>query len=45
MLTVIHADEEGSPKGRDPIHWKLITNRDPGDLIHQKAIRGLVDKK
>jgi hypothetical protein len=25
-LTVIHAKERGTPKGRDPIDWKLITN-------------------
>lgn len=25
-LTVIHAKERGTPKDRDPIEWKLITN-------------------
>jgi len=26
ILTVIHATERGSPKGRDRIEWKLLTN-------------------
>jgi len=26
MLTVIHATERGTPKGREPIEWKLVTN-------------------
>ena len=25
-LTVLHATERGTPRGRDPIDWKLITN-------------------
>jgi hypothetical protein len=25
-LTVIHATERGTPEGRDPIEWKLLTN-------------------
>lgn len=25
-LTVLHATEQGKPRGRDPIDWKLITN-------------------
>lgn len=25
-LTVIHADEQGAPVGREPIRWKLLTN-------------------
>jgi hypothetical protein len=25
-LTVIHADERGTPVDREPIHWKLLTN-------------------
>ena len=25
-LTVIHAKERGTPEGRDPVDWKLITN-------------------
>jgi hypothetical protein len=25
-LTVIHATERGTPEGRDPIQWKLVTN-------------------
>ena len=25
-LTVIHANERGTPKGRKPIEWKLITD-------------------
>jgi len=26
-LTVIHAQEDGTPEGREPIRWKLLTNR------------------
>jgi hypothetical protein len=26
VLTVIHAVERGTPKGREPIDWKLLTN-------------------
>lgn len=26
LLTVIHAQERGEPKGRDKVDWKLITN-------------------
>ena len=26
MLTVIHATERGTPKGRDNIEWKLLTD-------------------
>ena len=25
-LTVVHATERGTPKGREPIEWKLVTN-------------------
>ena len=25
-LTVIHATERGTPDGREPIRWKLVTN-------------------
>jgi len=25
-LTVLHATERGTPKGREPIHWKLVTD-------------------
>src|SRR5262249_61198274 len=25
-LTVIHADERGTPVGRDPIRWRLLTD-------------------
>jgi hypothetical protein len=31
-LTVIHADERGAPKGREPIRWKLLTNLPVNDL-------------
>lgn len=29
-LTVIHARERGTPKGREKIHWKLLTNLQVG---------------
>ncbi len=32
-LTVIHAHERGTPQGRDPIHWKLLTNLPVDDLF------------
>jgi Transposase DNA-binding len=31
-LTVIHADERGSPEGRDPIRWRLLTDLSVEDL-------------
>ena len=31
-LTVIHAHERGTPRGRDPIRWKLLTNLPVDDL-------------
>jgi len=31
-LTVIHAHEDGTPEGREPIRWKLLTNRSVDDL-------------
>ena len=31
-LTVIHAHERGTPEGREPIRWKLLTNRPVDDL-------------
>jgi Transposase DNA-binding/Transposase DDE domain len=31
-LTVIHAHERGTPEGREPICWKLLTNRPVDDL-------------
>jgi hypothetical protein len=31
-LTVIHADERGTPEGREPIRWRLLTNRPVEDL-------------
>ncbi len=31
-LTVIHAHEDGAPEGREPIRWKLLTNRPVEDL-------------
>jgi hypothetical protein len=31
-LTVIHADERGTPVGRDPIRWKLLTDLPVGDF-------------
>ena len=31
-LTVIHAHERGTPQGRDPIRWKLLTNLPVDDL-------------
>jgi Transposase DNA-binding/Transposase DDE domain len=31
-LTVIHADEDGTPEGREPIRWRLLTNRPVDDL-------------
>jgi Transposase DNA-binding len=31
-LTVIHADERGSPEGRDPIRWRLLTDLPVDDL-------------
>jgi hypothetical protein len=31
-LTVIHAHERGTPQGRDPIQWKLLTNLPVDDL-------------
>lgn len=31
-LTVIEARERGTPKGREPIHWKLVTNVPVPDL-------------
>lgn len=37
-LTVIHAQERGQPKDRDPIDWKLITNlpvRNKADVIEK----------
>lgn len=37
-LTVIHATERGTPEGRDPIRWKLVTNlpvRNRSDAIEK----------
>ena len=37
-LTVIHATERGTPKGRDPIRWKLVTSlpvRNRSDAIEK----------
>jgi hypothetical protein len=31
-LTVIDADEDGTPEGREPIRWRLLTNRPVDDL-------------
>ncbi len=31
-LTVVHADERGTPAGREPIRWRLLTNRPVDDL-------------
>ena len=31
-LTVIYADERGTPEGRDPIRWRLLTDLPVGDL-------------
>jgi hypothetical protein len=31
-LTVIHADERGTPVGRDPIRWRLLTDLPVDDL-------------
>jgi hypothetical protein len=31
-LTVIHADERGTPEGREPIRWRLLTNCPVDDL-------------
>ena len=31
-LTVIHAHERGTPQGREPLHWKLLTNLPVDDL-------------
>jgi len=31
-LTVIHAQEDGTPEGHEPIRWKLLTNRPVEDL-------------
>ena len=31
-LTVIHAHERGTPRGREPIRWKLLTNLPVDDL-------------
>lgn len=31
-LTVLHADERGAPEGREPIRWRLLTNRPVDDL-------------
>jgi hypothetical protein len=31
-LTVIHAHERGTPAGREPIRWKLLTDLPVGDL-------------
>ena len=31
-LTVIHAHEDGTPEGREPIRWKLLTNLPVEDL-------------
>lgn len=31
-LTVIHARERGTPAGRDPIRWRLLTDLPVGDL-------------
>lgn len=31
-LTVIHAQEDETPEGREPIRWKLLTNRPVDDL-------------
>src|SRR3954454_1357895 len=31
-LTVLHADERGTPAGREPIRWRLLTNRPVDDL-------------
>jgi hypothetical protein len=31
-LTVIHAHEDGTPEGREPIRWNLLTNRPVEDL-------------
>jgi hypothetical protein len=31
-LTVLHADERGTPEGREPIRWRLLTNRPVDDL-------------
>jgi len=31
-LTVLHADERGAPEGREPIRWRLPTNRPVDDL-------------
>jgi hypothetical protein len=44
-LTVIHANERGTPKGRKPIEWKLITDlpvrkrrRDRQDQLVRHAV-------
>jgi hypothetical protein len=31
-LTVLHADERGTREGREPIRWRLLTNRPVDDL-------------
>ena len=31
-LTVVHADEQGAPVGRDPIRWRLLTDLPVDDL-------------
>jgi hypothetical protein len=31
-LAALHADERGTPEGREPIRWRLLTNRPVDDL-------------
>jgi hypothetical protein len=31
-LTALHADKRGAPEGREPIRWRLLTNRAADDL-------------
>ena len=40
-LTVIHADERGTPEGREPIRWKLLTDLPVDDLVRDREA-GLV---
>src|SRR5262245_35074084 len=39
-LTVIHADERGTPEGREPIRWRLLTGLAVDDL---EAATGKLD--
>ena len=41
-LTVIHADERGTPAGREPIRWRLLTDLPVDDLDGRDREAGLV---